>query len=447
MIGTLTKRENTEQKKGHKLFVALMCLFVVLFFVRNVFKIEFPIVVFLGLVAIISVVGSREELVALAVSFVPFSVGFQYKYAILACIAVYILKYAKTIKYPKYAFAIVAMFVWELFHAFGWEFSPFEALRGFSELIFLALLLMADDFDFSDGLPLRTLAYCSVAAVLIVMLVSLEEYNYDFMEFLELGIRFGEANEDVLNFGFNYNQNGLGLICNMGIAGTLLLINDKKSIVLDYIAIAILLFIGLLTVSRSFALCFAGMIILYFVVQEGSTKKKVIRFITIVLFFIILFLIINAAMPQVFKNLTERFSADDVTGGRNDLFAFYNTHIFSDWKYLLFGVGMQNYGDKVNHIHNTNMNVSHNGYQETVVIWGVVGLALMVYLVYTLIKRVNKYSTKRRLVKYIPLVVQMVYIISGQFFTSGNAMICLIFAFVCMCSGEKKLIERVKTNE
>ena len=436
MMGTLAKRENTERKKGHKLFIALMCLFVAMFFVRNVFKIEFPIVLFLGIVAVIAVVSSREEIVALVVSFIPFSVGFQYKYAIFICIAVYLVKFAKTVKYPKYAFAIVAMFVWELFHAFGWEFSPFEALRGFSELIFLAFILMAEDFDFSDGLVMRTMAYCTVTAAAIVFLVSLNEMNYDILEFLESGIRFGEADEDILNFGFNYNQNGLGLICNVSISGLLIIISNKKAVLLDYMVIAFLIFIGLLTVSRSFIICLAVAVLLFIFFQSGSIKKKALTILIIVILILLIILVINGVMPQIFKNFETRFNAEDMTGGRNDLFAFYNKHIFSDWKHLLFGVGIQNYSEKVNGIHNTQMNACHNGYQEVMVVWGIVGMVLVAYMIYCIIRKSGIDNDKRKYINFLTLLILLLQIMSGQFINAGKELLCLVVVFACLSYGK-----------
>ena len=442
MIETLNANPNTEQMRKHKLFAALMCLFAAMFFARKVLGVNFPVVLFLVLAVIIALVSSREELIALVVSFVPFSVGFQYKYAILLCILIYILKFYKSIKYPKYAMVVVALFLWEMLHGFSGDFSLYEVLRSFAELIFLAVLLMSDDFDFSDFLPVKTLVYCSGMAVLIVMCVSLKDYGYDIVLFVERGIRFGVANKDILNFGFNYNVNGLGSICNAGIAGILLLLSNKKAHILDYISASILLLVGLMTVSRSFVLCFVGMIVLYFFIQPGSRKKKLTTIFAVAIAIIILLLVINMVIPQVLENLSARFEVEDITNGRLDLFAFYNMHIFSDWKYFLFGVGMQNYGSKVNKIHNTDWNVSHNGFQETVVIWGIVGLALLICLIGTMIKRAKKYGGDKNLIKYLPFICELVTVMSGQLFTSGNTMLIFMFAFVCMCSGvraEKKV--------
>ncbi|MBQ2818872.1 MAG: hypothetical protein IJF14_00645 [Clostridia bacterium] len=447
MIGTLAKRENVEQKKGHKLFIALMCLFVAMFFVRNAFKINFPVVVFLGLAAVIAVISDREELISLIVSFIPLSVGFQYKYAILLCIAVYFMKFAKSIKRPKYAFAIVALFVWELLHTFTGVFSPVEALRGFSELIFFAIILMADDFDFSDGLPMRTLAYCSVAAIIIVMIISFSRLGYNFKEFLESGIRFGTADKGIVQFGFNFNQNNMGFMCNLSLSGLLILVRDKKAKLLDYLVIGFLVFTGFLTMSRAFIICFIGIVLAYAFMQRGSLKKKVAGFIATIAFFVVIILLVNAIAPTVVENVGERFEEEDITSGRDQLFEFYNKHIFSNGRYLLFGVGLQNYGDKVNEIYRTNMSVCHNGYQEIVVAWGIIGFLLVAYLVYMVFDRTRHIHKWKISLKWLPLGTLLVYILSSQFISQGFHLMCFIFAAVCMWYTTEKGVSEGEKNE
>lgn len=443
MIGVLTKKQNIEQKKAHKLFAVVMCLFVAMFFARNVFSIQFPVALYLGAVAGIAIVCSREELIALVVSFIPLSVGFQYKYAILLCIAIYIFKYAKTIRFPKYALVVVAMFVWELLHAFVGELSLVESLRDFSELIFLAIVLMAEDFNFSDGLVERTLAYCTFAAVSIVFLVSLRDIRYDLVEFLESGIRFGLADTEAVNFGFNYNQNGLGLLCNMGIAAILLLRHNKQAKLWDYAVIATLFFIGLMTISRSFIICFVLIIVLYVFTQTGSLKKKMTSLLGMAALLVALVLIASVVMPQAFSNLEARFMVEDVTNGRNDLFAFYNKHILSDWKHLIFGVGLQNYADKVGRIHNVFTNVSHNSIQEAVVVWGIVGVVLLGYLVYFIIKRARCSVKKVLIVNYIPLILLFVQSLSGQLLSAGKELLIFTFIYACFCnSGNREDIQK-----
>jgi hypothetical protein len=82
-------------------------------------------------------------------------------------------------------------------------------------------------------------------------------------------------------------------------------------------------------------------------------------------------------MPTVVERFYERFLVDDITNHRGDLLVFYNKHIFSSAKYSLFGIGMQNMGDKLLSIYpNTFSFVPHNGIQQTIVAWGIPGLIL-----------------------------------------------------------------------
>jgi len=442
MIGILTKRENTEQKKGHKLFIALMCLFVAMFFVRNIFEIEFPVILYLPVLAIIALVSTKTELLSLVLAIIPFGAGFQIKYGFLICAIIYIVKFGKSVKKLQYALVVVLMFVWELLHAFAWDFSLFESLRNFSELIVLALFFISEGVDYDDDFMMRIFAYCSLIAASIVFIINLKYFQWDMNAFLEAGQRFGEGLRDEENFSFSFNPNSLGLASNMGIMGLLMLINNKRAKLLDYIVFILLIAVGLLTMSRSFIICLVLILLYYFVFQSGTLKKKVLSIAGLALLFVAIILVATAVAPDIMESYAKRFMVDDITNGRDVLLTFYNDHIMSGAEYLLFGVGLQNYGDKVNRIHNTNMNVSHNAYQELIVVWGIVGLALFIYLICCLIKRAKENSSKMVALSYLPIGLFLFKLMSGQFISSGVEILYLALIFVYMCYPQKEQIRR-----
>ena len=56
---------------------------------------------------------------------------------------------------------------------------------------------------------------------------------------------------------------------------------------------------------------------------------------------------IHSFCLDVIKNNFQgaEIEVDDISNGRNDLFAFYSNHLFSSPMNILFGVGRQEYGD------------------------------------------------------------------------------------------------------
>ena len=82
-----------DKPKRHLIFWILMAGFMGLIYVRNIMEIEFPIVVLLLYAGAIALLCDHDEIIALAVSFVPFSAAFQYRYALLVLIVVYVLKH------------------------------------------------------------------------------------------------------------------------------------------------------------------------------------------------------------------------------------------------------------------------------------------------------------------------------------------------------------------
>ena len=442
MAHSLKMKNDGYQKNENKLFVALMCLFVALFFVRNVLEIAFPVVLYLGIVAVIAAISTKEQLMALALSFIPLSAGFQFKYAILICVAVFIVKFGATIKRPAYIFPIVLMFSWELLHIISGDLMLMETLRGFSELIFLGLILMSDDFDFSNGVLMRILAYTTVASAIIVFWVSLREVDYNLTAFLESGARFGQFETDSENFKFTFNPNSLGLMSNMGIMGILMLITNKKANKLDYLTLILSVIIGIMTLSRSFLVCLVMIAICYVLFRNVSLNKKILSILAIVAICLIVLVIMNAVFPDIIENYVNRFKEEDITNGRDDLFGFYNKHIFSGAEYLLFGVGLQNYGEKVNRIHGASHNVCHNAYQELVVVWGVVGLALFIYLIILLIKKAKEMNSSITAFSFVPLGIFLFKLMSGQFISSGVEILYFALIFVYMCYPQKEQIRR-----
>ena len=123
------------------IFYAGIALLYFLVFIRNVFSVNFPVVILLIVYSAIVLFCGKDEIVALAISCIPLSAVFQYKYALLIPILLYSIKYFREIKVKRVFIPLFLMLAWELFHGIKYDWSVNEFFRGFAELIFCCFVI------------------------------------------------------------------------------------------------------------------------------------------------------------------------------------------------------------------------------------------------------------------------------------------------------------------
>lgn len=425
--------ENIVAEKKHILFYLKMLIFLALIFVRNVFDASISEAVLLVVVVGILATSDRNEIITLSVCCVPLSPAIQHKYVILSAIIIYWWKFKEDISLNGSAMPLIYMMGWELFHAFGYQFSFDEYLRNFAEMIFCTFLMVITNRKFNYEMLYRVFAVCALVMMTIVLLNLLESTNYNFEKIFTGSYRFGKQEIDDNSFNVSYNQNALGFICNLTISGLLQLIILKKQKIIDYLFIVTLMFFGFLTMSRSFLICCAFIFVL-FAFARGNGVSAVLKGTVIVLaIVVIVYFIMTKYAPFILEKITDRFMEKDITGGRADLMSFYTKHIFSEYKYMFFGLGMQDILYKVNSIYTEFVGVAHNGIQEVLIVWGFPGLVFFVMYVYNIIKRARTAINKQRLANYIPFLLTVLYVQSGQLVRSGVVMMAFAFIYVSLC--------------
>ena len=432
----IVRRPRVLQLKKGMTFYLKMGLFLTLIFVKNVFDVPIPVSLFLVLGGAIALTGTREDIIILGVCCLPLSTAFQYKYLLLLCIVIYYFKYPKDIKLGKGMLPLILIMLWELAHALLYNFSMVEYLRSFSELIFCTFLMMSSYRKVNAEHLYRMFAICTITMAAIVLLKQLQLTDYDFELVFRYGYRLGISEEGAENFGINFNANGLGYICNLGIAGLLHLSILKKQRNTDYIMIFALLFIGAMTMSKAFLACLATLFFMFTWARENNVVGRAKTIIITAALIAFAFYIIQLFAPVVLEHFMERFKGGDISNGRIDLFRYYNQHIFSTAEYTFFGIGVQDMGNRLKDIYGITKyggNVLHNGIQEIVVAWGLPGLAMFVYFLYEMIRSAKQKQIKMTFSNYIPLLLALLNAQFGQLVTSGIALLGFSFIFMSMC--------------
>ncbi len=408
----IIKRSKTEQKLGvHFLFCAVL-IFALLVFMRDVVGLGISRFVFIGLATIALLLFDKSEIYCFIAFLTPLSSGISLKY-IAAIALVIILFKSRRMRLNKGGLLCMAVvLVLEIMSVLRGNFSLVEYLR------FVGIFLLAGIYfiDRDDGYDHEKMVKCYLIGygVMIVDILGQMMKEYSFTQILSMNIRFGNTRATLEGVAegmlVSYNSNGLGYLCLLAALFALLLFRKYKSWYYLAVFFAASMF-GVMTQSRAFILTFAVSIILYIIL---SCRTFVSGVRTISLFAVSGILLYFATMkfiPGYIESLLTRFQADDITGGRSDIFSYYFEHFFDSFDRVLFGVGLQNYPSKYGYDES-----SHMAFQEVLITWGIIGFFVVILLLIGILIKAHGKNPKAQLVQYLPFVMHILIIQSGQGF-------------------------------
>lgn len=422
-------------------FCLMLAGFMVLVALRNTVALDYPIIILTVYAGVMAVFSDRDEMVAFGIACIPFSPAFYYDTVLAMLILIYIVKYPKNLKgFKLWALIPFALMMgWELWHEILYGFSGMNYFYAFMTLGFTAFVVCAADWKLDFGLISRVLAVSTVFCCLMVLLRMLIAKDFDFAAlFGNRWFRFGRDAVDIgepISYVLRYNPNGLGAICNLSIAGLLLRMKRQGFNLLDFSLSAILALFGLLTQSRAFLLTFAVMVLLFALTVQSGALKRLRNLGILVCIGAVGVGIVWLVSPFVIEHILARLGEADISNGRNDLFAWYNEYLISDPEHLWFGTGLQDILTKVNSIVLVPVdNVSHNGIQELVIVWGIPGLLMFLGFIACMVVAAKKSCKKLCFVGFIPLIMLFVNGMFGQIITSGTVKVTLCFVFAALAT-------------
>lgn len=195
--------------------------------------------------------------------------------------------------------------------------------------------------------------------------------------------------------------NYFGSICAIGLSLLVFLHKIRKvNTIIFYITSPFLLFMGLLTQSRSFLVCFGIILFTYIIVDFKKFFFKIIFLLTgLIIFFsssIINFYNNSALLFRISERVFNPKN-QDVSGGRFDIWEQYQSAVFASDKNLFFGIGntaFQTFNFE---------QVAHNFFIEDVVTFGILGVFICYCFLFVVYKEVNR--GKIYLISLLPLLV------------------------------------------
>ena len=391
------------------IYATIFCLLALLF-AKNGLDMAIPMKGILLVAIAPAFFASPTQMIAMALAFIPLGSGFQYKYALMAYVLIGIVRFGSQMHFSKLTFPLIVMILWEMLHVVVGEMEINELMRGFAEFIFLWFISCQKLKDLEIRVIARSLAIAVVGVCCIKMYMQTTLVMGDVSDVLSQGsdgsYRFGNNNnneEELFSLVFNPNQ--LGFICNLAIAALLVLMRLRKSTLIDVVMLSLCVTFGSFTLSRTFLVCLAFLLISFILLSTNSLRQRVFYIILLTLLIGGVVWAIDAFLPDVIKNFTARFEVEDLSNNRIDLFVFYNQHIFSTAEYCLFGIGLQNFGEKLIQLYNPDIEVCHNGFQEVWVAWGLPGLVMVLWWLQQLVAESRRWCLTKRYFSYLPLIL------------------------------------------
>ena len=160
-------------------------------------------------------------------------------------------------------------------------------------------------------------------------------------------------------------------------------------------------------------------------------KKSILKAVSILSVSALgIYILGNTVFADAWNNVLERFKAEDISTGRNILFKLYNDFIFSDIKNFLFGIGLHNVDTKTG-IFNT----PHNAIQEVVLCWGIIGLAVIVFLFGYMFRQYKKIVDKDKIIYIVPIFIFIMFIQTIQFVRLSSIFGLLVLLYVVILTG------------
>lgn len=413
-------------------YVVGMLLF---FLARNAFDIHFPVAVFILISCLPVIFGNNTNIIAVGLSCIPFSTGFQYKYALFICVIALIIKNRQRINLSRSAIFVFVMMLWELSHFLCGDFSVIEFFRCFAELLFFATVTCIDFDEIDKKKIFRVFSVCVIGICVIMLFIQMQKYGFNLMNVFarnNLKYRFGGMNSDALNFGLNFNSNSLGYICNLSIIGMVLLIARKENKKFDYALLLFSILFGFSTLSRTFLVCLFSLFALY-IFSSIQNLKMVLKKIGLVFCIVgVIYIVLLVFIPEIMQGFSNRLDDSDLSNGRNELFYFYLNHIFSAPQYFLYGVGLQEFQQKISQIYGYLQLVCHNGIEEVWVAWGIFGVFFFFGMLVDMVRSSFKRDKSEIVLRVLPLFILILDSFAGQLIRSGVSMLSLTFVYVAL---------------
>ena len=433
-------------KQGHARFGYLLGFLLLLILIRYAFQVDIPRVVLLAVIALIALLGDRNEIIAACISFIPMHEAIDFYYALTICMSVYIMRYYKEFRIGYSILLVFLVCIWETLHCFQLTFSIIDFLAYLVPFIIITVLMATNVEHLDYPFLVRVFALSTLGIILILFVRVLFFANFNIalalLNLKRLGSDVHSGIQNIEVSGGQIHPNSVGIITVLASTGIMQLRRLGCSKTSDMILMGCMILFSALSASRTYLVCLALMFLLLIFSEKGGMTKKLKLIALICVAITVLATAMAIFFPSSFEYYVSRFLVDDITTGRDDLMTDYHRFIVSSPKYLFFGIGLQDYGDKLIQVYRVAQNVPHNFIQEIVVAWGIPGVIFFGMLFINMHRASLRYHRNQSLINWIPMIIILVKSLAGQMLTSGYTLLALAFAYLSLCQDFSSPAER-----
>jgi len=428
-----------QEKMAEKLFFIFCCLMVALLYIRDVGNINLSKWIFLSLAVLVFLLYNINYTAIFVCFLVPLISGIPNSYIFSAGLLILVLKNLARLAINRYILALIMIFTVELASFIYGGFSLGDYLRFIAPLLFISILIFNDRDDLDYGKMLVYFVGAAVGAQILIILQTTSVSGLDSL--ISSGVRLGNTADLLFEEGMriSFNPNGLGMLCAMTMSILLVLLSQNINPKLKTVIIALLgfeLLVGGMGISRSFLILLSIIAVVYWLSLTKSITGFFGGLVRIAVFAVVVFALVNHFVPSVIESYSERISRQDILGGRIEISAAYFNVMSQHPERLFLGVGLQDYPTKCDV-----WTSSHNGIQEVLVTWGIIGIVLVGLYIFFIAKHGSREVSKndRKVIHLLPLIVLLVGVQSGQFFSSSVYPMYLLPIYAAMrlagCNG------------
>lgn len=296
-------------------------------------------------------------------------------------------------------------------------------------LVFLTIVvfLIFNNYNIDYKKSLYYFAFGVITALTLVFITTLQYYPIDTI--LNGTFRYGFLGQDVvqLDMLLNNNNNNIAYYSVLGFTVFFILMHmETRYKLVHYILIIATIFFGVLTMSRAFLITAALAIILYYILSVKSWRNLIWHAITSLVFCASIYYIIKWGFPYVYQGFLNRFQEVDISGGRIEILKGYMDFISSNLVYLIFGTGLLSMKEITGY-----ESAPHNGFQQVLVAYGMIGFLVFLIIVYIIVKYSKNHVSVPN-VAYLPLITMMVFVQSIQLLAPFELMMPMIICSFCI---------------
>ena len=415
----------------------LLGLLLLLIMIRYSFQTDIPRIVFLAVIGLTVLLGDRDEIIAMLMCCIPLHESIDFFYALVICTLVYICKQFRQIRLGTSLMLVILIVVWELLHCFRPSFSVVNFLSNIIPFLVLAVIMASDLRNLDYAFVVRAMAWTTlgITMVLLVRVLYFADFNIPLAlaGLQRLGLDQHSSIEDATIQGGQIHPNTLGIVTVLASTGLMQLRSmgvGKKG---DMMLMCAMLAFAALSTSRTYLACLALMIVLLILSEKGGSVKKLRLIGALCLAVAAATGVMALLFPDTFAYFVSRFSVADITTGRDDLMVRYHHFIVDNPKVMLFGIGLQDFGNRLVEFYRVAAGVPHNALQELIIAWGFPGVLLFLALFFSMFRVSYQQNSRQSLINWIPLLIILFKSLAGQMLNSYYTMLAFSFAFLSLC--------------